>query len=165
LEEKAQVRVAVACEEDVAAWLDLAAEVESLFGPMVSDPLFHQALYRNIGRGSAFCIRSCVREGDGLPGVPLLGGLLFSSHPPKYRIGWLAVREESRRCGVGRRLVEHVLSLVQPPAEVSVITFVATEPEGMAARSFYENLGFSPAELMFFGPARYPRQVFRLSIG
>ncbi len=154
------MQVAVACEQDVAAWLDLAAEVEPLFGPMVTDPLFRQALYRNIGRGSAFC----VREGDGLPGTSLLGGLLFSSHPPEYRIGWLAVRKDSRRRGVGRQLAEHVLSLVQPPAEVSVVTFVATEPEGMAARSFYESLGFSPAEMTFFGPERHPRQVFRLSI-
>ena len=160
------MRVTVANEEDVAAWLDLAAEVEPLFGPMVSDPLFHQALHRNIERGSAFCVRSsacsCAREG--LSGMPLLGGLLFSSHPPRYRIGWLAVRQDSRRHGIGRRLVEHTLGLVQPPAEVSVVTFVAEEPEGMAARLFYEHLGFSPAELVSSGPDGQPRQVFRLSI-
>lgn len=154
------MRVVVANEEDVAAWLDLAAEVEPLFGPMVGDPLFHQALHRNIARGSAFC----MREGDSLPGAPLLGGLLFSSHPPEYRIGWLAVRQDSRRHGIGRRLVEHALGLVQPPAEVSVVTFVAEEPEGVPARLFYERLGFSPAELVSSGPDGQPRQVFRLSI-
>ena len=154
------MQVVVACEGDVAAWLDLAAEVEPLFGPMVEDPLFRQALSRSIGRESAYC----VREGGGLAGAPLLGGLLFSIHPPEYRIGWLAVREGSRRHGVGRQLVEHVLGRVQPPAEVSVVTFVATEPEGMAARLFYQRLGFSPAELTSFGPAKLPRQVFRLSI-
>lgn len=154
------MRVVVACEEDVAAWIDLAAEVEPLFGPMIDDPYFYQALYRNIGRGSAYC----VREGDGLPGMPLLGGLLLSSHPPEYRIGWLAVRGDSRRRGVGRRLVEHALALVQPPAEVSVVTFVASAPPGAAARSFYTRLGFSPAELVSSGPDGQPRQVFRLSV-
>lgn len=154
------MRVVVADEKDVVAWLDLAAEVEPLFGPMVDDPHFHQALYRNIGRGSAYC----VREGDGLPGTPLLGGLLFSSQPPEYRIGWLAVRRDSRRQGIGRGLVEHALGLVQTPAEVSVVTFPASEPGGTAARSLYAQLGFSPAELVSSGPDGHPRQVFRLSI-
>jgi hypothetical protein len=38
------MQIALAQFADIAAWLDLAAEVEPLFGPMVADPGFHAAL-------------------------------------------------------------------------------------------------------------------------
>src|SRR5919199_1148979 len=87
--------------DDVAPWLALAAEVEALFGAMADNPDLRRALDRNIERGTAFC----VRENDGPPGAPLAGGLLFSPHPPRYTIGWLAVARRWRRQGVGRMLV------------------------------------------------------------
>jgi hypothetical protein len=44
------MQVALAQPADISALLDLAAEVEPLFGPMVADPGFQQALERNIQR-------------------------------------------------------------------------------------------------------------------
>ncbi len=114
------MRIRRAQLEDVPGWLALAAEVESLFGPLVEDAEFHRALRKNIARGTAYC----VREGDGPPGTPLAGGLLFSPRPPAYRLGWLAVAGGWRRRGVGRALVEHALGLVRPPAEI-VVTVIA----------------------------------------
>ncbi len=142
---------------DIPAWLVLAAEFEPLFGPMVHEPSFHRALDKNIARGTAFC----VRQADGPPGVPLLGGLLFSSHPPVYTIGWLAVAQQYRRQGIGQDLVEHALSLVQTPAEVMVTTFGADNPTGIPARRFYERLGFCAAEPAPSGPDGSARQMFR----
>lgn len=72
------MKVHVAQLEDISSWLDLAAEVEHLFGPMVNEPTFTDILLRNIKRGSAFCIR----EHDGPPGVPLLAAILFSGKAP-----------------------------------------------------------------------------------
>ena len=43
------VRVVEAVPKDLDSWLDLAKEVEPLFGPMVDQPAFHQALLRNLG--------------------------------------------------------------------------------------------------------------------
>ena len=142
---------------DVPQWLVLAAEVEWLFGPMVDNPDFHRALRKNIDRGTAYC----VREGDGPPGTPLLGGLLFSPHPPRYTIGWLVVAHLWRRHGTGRLLVEHVCALVQPPAEIVVTTFGADSAAGQPARRFYQRLGFQPAEQASPGPEGGSRQVFR----
>jgi hypothetical protein len=51
------MRVQQATDDDLPAWLALAAEVEPLFGPMVDEPEFLRALQRNINRGSAFCVR------------------------------------------------------------------------------------------------------------
>jgi GNAT superfamily N-acetyltransferase len=153
-------RVVAAQLEDIPAWLALAAEVEPLFGPMVDDPAFHRALCRNIDRGTAFC----VREGDGPPGAPLLGGLLFSPKPPVYTIGWLAVTGRCRRRGIGHRLVEHVLGLAEPPAEFVVTTFGADHPEGEPARRFYARMGFDAAEAAPDGPDGGSRQIFRRTV-
>ena len=150
--------VDLATQADVASWLDLAAEVEPLFGPMVGDPAFCQALRRNVARRSAFCVRAA----GGPPGATLIGGLLFSSHRPIYRIGWLAVATGWRGQGVGELLVRHVLALVQPPAEVGVVTFGEDFAAGRPARRFYERLGFVAAELTSPGPDGGSRQVYRL---
>lgn len=149
--------VQTACEEDVQRWLELAAEVEELFGPMVGAPGFHRALGKNLDRRSAYC----VREGDGPPGSPLAGAIMFSPSPPEYKIGWLAVAGRWRRRGVGRLLVEHVLAQVVPPASVRVITFSEGEPEGLPARFFYESMGFRPAGVQpTSGPRGGPAQIY-----
>lgn len=136
------IRIAVAQPADFHPWLALATEVEPLFGPLVEDQTFIRALRKNIHRGTAFC----VRENDGPPGDDLLAGMLFSMKPPQYTIGWLAVAESARRQGVGRRLVEHAIHLIQPPDELVVETFGPGDPGGQAARQFYLSLGFQPCE-------------------
>jgi ribosomal protein S18 acetylase RimI-like enzyme len=152
------MQIALAQLTDLPAWLDLAAEVEPLFGPMVDDPGFRAALERNIARQTAFC----VREHGGQPGAPLMGALLFSAtHAPHYQIGWLAVARRWRRRGVAQMLVEHCFQLVQPPAELSVVTFGADNVAGRPARRFYERLGFTAAEAAPNGPEGGTRQVFR----
>jgi hypothetical protein len=72
------MRVQVAAYRDVRGWLDLVAEVEPLFGGMLDDPAFYQALLRNVARRTAFCVRAA----DGPPGAPLAGGLLVSPRRP-----------------------------------------------------------------------------------
>ena len=152
------MHVALAQPADLQAWLDLAAEVEPLFGPMVADPGFHAALERNIARQTAFC----VREQDGAPGTPLMGGLLFSStHVPHYKIGWLAVAQRWRRQGVAQMLMEHCFRLIQPPAELSAVTFGEDNVAGGPARRFYERMGFQASEAAPNSPEGGTRQVFR----
>ena len=155
-------RVVTAQPQDIPAWLVLAAEVEPLFGPMVDDPGFLRALCKNVERGTAFCVRAAPdKAGDGLPGSPLMGGLLFSPKPPVYTIGWLAVARRYRRQGIGRKLVEHAFNLAPSPAEFVVTTFGADHPEGRPARCFYERIGFHPAELAPEGPEGGTRQIYR----
>ena len=154
------MKVQVAQPEDVGSWLGLAAEVEHLFGPMVSNPKFRSALMRNVERGSAFCIR----ESDGSAGAPLLAGVLFSAKPPAYKIGWMSVAQRQRRHGLGTILLAHVMSQVIPPAEVSVATFGSDVAEGAPARKFYLTAGFIPAEITDGGPEGGSRQIFRKAI-
>jgi hypothetical protein len=42
---------------DIENWLELAQEVEPLFGPMVGEPDFHEAIKMVIGKNRAFCFR------------------------------------------------------------------------------------------------------------
>jgi GNAT superfamily N-acetyltransferase len=143
---------------DIQPWLELAAEVEDLFGPMVADPAFHAALERALQRQTAFCIR----EQADTPGTPLKGALLFSAaRAPDYRIGWLAVAQRWRRHGVAQALLGYCVALIQPPAELSVITFGEDNLAGRPARRFYERMGFHGAEAAPNGPEGGTRQVFR----
>ena len=151
------MRICRAQREDLAPWLELAAEVEPLFGPMVDDPVFRRALSRNISRGTAYCIR----ENDGPAGSRLLAGLLLSPRPPVYRIGWLVVTKSHRRIGLGTSLVEHVVRQIPPPADLVVVTFGPGIRGGEPARRFYERTGFAPAEPVEPGPTGNPRQAFR----
>ncbi|AZK44963.1 hypothetical protein [Paenibacillus lentus] len=73
------MKVVSATMDDLKEWLMLASEVEYLFGSMVNDPKFIQALEKNINQDSAFC----VRENDGLPGSRLLGGIYFQHQMPQ----------------------------------------------------------------------------------
>ncbi len=151
------MQVRCAQRDDIPSWLSLAAEVEPLFGPLIDNPDFRHALDKNIARGTAYC----VREEDGLSGVPLMGGLVLSAHPPRYQIGWLAVARGQRRNGVGRLLLTYVCGLVSAPAELMVTTFGEDNVAGQAARLFYMRLGFLPMEFAPTGPEGGSRQVFR----
>ena len=150
--------IVLATPEDIPAWLDLSAEVEELFGPLVLNPSFRNALERNIARGTALC----RRLEDGAPGAPLLGALLYSPHPPVYEIGWLAVSAPYRRCGVASSLVNHMLAQVISPAEVLVTTFCPGEPGGEPALRFYSSFGFYPYKPVRKALDGISRQILRL---
>jgi ribosomal protein S18 acetylase RimI-like enzyme len=156
------MNVVNATKEDIKGWLELSSEVEYLFGPMVDDPNFIQALEKNINQGSAFC----VREKDGSPGSRLLGGVLFSSsNAPNYKIGWLSVSTQARNNGVATALLKHILTIVEIHSEISVITFGDDIPDGRPARKFYQKFGFIPLnELTPNGLEGGTRQRFKLAI-
>jgi ribosomal protein S18 acetylase RimI-like enzyme len=137
-------------QDDVASWLEIAREVGPLFGPM---PDFESTLRRNIGRGTALCVRD--------PGGQVLGGMLLRA-APHTQITWLAVRSSARRQGVGHALVAEALRRYPPPCEVLVDTFGEDIIEGYPARRLYESLGFLPGEDLPDGPEGGSRQRFRL---
>jgi ribosomal protein S18 acetylase RimI-like enzyme len=155
------VRVVVATLGDFDSWLQLAGEVQPLFGPMVDQSEIHQPLKRNIERSTALC----SRVADDSPGSPLLGGLLFSPHPPRYVIGWLAVTAAARGQGVGGELVRAAVArhVASYPCVLEVETFGADHP-GARSRGFYQHLGFQGQEEAPAGPEGGSRQWYRLAL-
>ena len=152
------MRVVISEDSDISGWLILASLVEPWVGPLVSSTAFHRTLLAAIDDRSAFCLR----EKDGPPGAPLLGGLLGLAEWRRYWINWLAVAPAWHGLGIGRRLVEHVFDLATGLEEVCVTTFGPDEGPGLGTREFYMHLGFKPAEISSHcGPEGQLRQVFR----
>ncbi|WP_274918657.1 GNAT family N-acetyltransferase [Streptomyces sp. WZ-12] len=150
--------VRLAREQDLPGLLELAAQVEHWFGPMVEDPGFHSAVDRHLRRSTALVAVS---------GSDVVGGLLFGDNAPTYHVHWLVVSEETRGEGVGRALVaDAVRRFVPGPGTIEVVTFGADHPGATAsgARVFYERLGFSPAEAADPGPEGGSRQIYRLAV-
>ncbi|MEU9644074.1 GNAT family N-acetyltransferase [Streptomyces sp. NPDC048188] len=178
--------VRLAEERDFAGFLDLAAQVEHWFGPMVEDAGFHDAVREHIRRGAALV----AVPPDGDPhtgtdgntgtgtgthtntdtgtGTDLLGGLLFGSDDgPVHHVHWLVVSQRVRAGGVGRELMRDALRRwVRGPADIEVVTFGADHPGASAsgARAFYERLGFTPAETVAPGPEGGSRQLYRRTV-
>lgn len=132
---------------DIDAWLRLVLRTAENFpGLDMSD--YADILIKNIGRGTALC----VRAQNGLAGV-----LLFS--PARRSLSFLAVDPALRRHGVATALIRRMLALM-PEGNVEVVTFREGDEKGTAARALYRRFGFVPAELFYeFG---YPVQRFVL---
>jgi len=123
-----------AAKSDVPSWLELAAEVEPLFGPM---PRLETHLRRGIEANAALVVRD--------PRETVLGGALVSRSPGCREIRWLAVRAAARRRGVARLLLTEILRRWPGPGEVGVVTFGPDVTGGGPARALYAAFGFLPA--------------------
>ncbi len=151
--------VRLALEQDVSGFLDLAAQVEDWFGPMVGDPGFHSAVVESIRSSTALVAVS--------PQSGTVGALLFGIEAPTYHVHWLVVSESVRGKGVGRALMADAIGrFVRGPGTIEVVTFGADHPGASAsgARVFYEGLGFVPGEATAPGPEGGSRQVYRLVV-
>ena len=143
-----------ACKDDFKAWIELAREVEPLFGPMADVPSFKDALAQAIEGDNAFCIRN---EQAGT----LVGGIVISRETNE--IVWLAVSEESRGKGYGQALLEIALTHLNSLDHVVVQTFVETVPAGQPARRLYQRLGFEDYRAADVNPAGIPTVIMRRS--
>jgi GNAT superfamily N-acetyltransferase len=143
--------VRLASVADIASWLEIAREVEPLFGAM---PQFDVTLRTNIAAGTALCTEG---EAGGVS-----GGLLLGGSPPDHWIRWLAVRRSARRQGAGAALVANAVSRCPAPCTISLATFGADNAQGRPAREFYRSLGFIAGEMLPRGPEGGTRQRFTL---
>lgn len=158
------MKTQVAAQDDFEGWLELARQVEFLFGPMVGEESFRQGLRHAIDNGHALCIR----QDDSGPGSPLCGGIVISHE--ENRIEWLAVTEEHRGRGFGRGLLQSAVDALDTSREMSVQTFAPGIPEGVAARRLYLSFGFRDHAATGPTPAGIPTIVMirhgeRLSSG
>lgn len=114
-------------------WLELAREVEPLFGPMADLPEFQDALAQAIAAGTAF---SCCDQASGA----LLGGIVIN--PGHNEIAWLAVNSRARGKGLGPMLLNYAIERLDNSRPISVTTFDASCGAGLPARRLYQACGF-----------------------
>ena len=119
-------------KKDVVAWMNLAKEVEPLFGPMVGQDDFHTAMKEIISSQNAFC----TRNESGQP----LG--IIAIAPKQNEILWLAVACAARGRGIGKELLAHAISCLDAKRPIRVQTFAAGVPAGVGARKLYLDADF-----------------------
>ncbi len=128
--------------QDYERWLELAAEVEPLFGAMVSDTGFRVALRETIAQGNAL----------GLEVQDAIGGIIAIDRV-ENEITWLAVGASYRGCGYGDQLVKAALEELAADSDVQVQTFAPEVSAGSAARHLYLRNGFVDARRAGPNPA------------
>jgi ribosomal protein S18 acetylase RimI-like enzyme len=136
--------------DDMSGWIRLAKQVEHLFGPMVDDSSFHQALMVAISDRRAFCASEAGPKGGGL----LQGGIVVSTE--ENEILWFAVEEESRGRGIGKALMHKALGSLDPGRPMKVTTFDESAEAGISARRLYEKHGFRDSRSAGLNPAGIP---------
>lgn len=131
--------------------LSMMDEVKESF-PGFEEKEFLEALDLAVSRKEAFLAE---RQGE------VAGLAVFSGQDRE--LTFLAVRPEFRKQGIGKRLIERVISCFPRGEEISVITFREGDPEGTAARRCYLSCGFVDGEdLTVFD---YPCRRMRLKVG
>ncbi len=141
---------------DFEGWIELAREVEPLFGPMADEADFQEALSHAICQKRALCIRTASNRG----GRTLRGGVVISKE--SNEIAWLAVSEQYRGQGCGRQLLKFAIRELDPQKYIILQTFDESVFEGHAARKLYFDLGFFDHEAAGLNPAGVPTVIMRL---
>lgn len=129
-------------KRDYAHILDLAREVEPLFGKMAGEKAFDDGIEACVKSRSGLC---CEGPG-GVEGILILDRV-------GNAIEWFVVSERSRGKGLGKRLLGEALDRLDAERDVMVQTFAPHVPEGMAARALYMKMGFSDVQSAGKNPA------------
>ena len=141
---------------DFDAWIQLAREVEQLFGPMADEIDFQEALRQALSLKTAFCIYS---ETNGIENK-LIGGTVISKETNE--IAWLAVSKQFRGKGYGRKLIEFAIKQLNKHENMFVQTFDVSVPEGKSARHLYLSFGFIDLKNGGLNPAGAPTVIMQL---
>ena len=118
--------------QDLNAWIELAREVEPLFGEMVDNEIFINGIKDCISDLSAFCV---VDTNNYIEGIIAINKAL-------NEVSWLAVRERCRGEGYGYQLLKAALNNLDNKKPIYVQTFSPDVKAGGAARKTYMKFGF-----------------------
>jgi GNAT superfamily N-acetyltransferase len=118
--------------QDLNAWLELAQEVQPLFGAMAESEDFKNAITDCIAKSSAFCVVNNDNDIEGIIAIDKAGN----------EVSWLAVRERCRGKGYGYQLLEVALGSLDNRKPIFVQTFSPGVKAGETARRLYMRFGF-----------------------
>lgn len=138
------MRIQIAKIEDFENWLSLAKEVEPLFGPMVEEVSFQNALKEFIKTEQAFCIKNDAE---------FCGAIAISKDDNE--ILWFAIPQKHKGMGYGKLLLQYVLNELDNTKDITVQTFAEGIEIGEPARKLYQTFGFVDLKQSENNPAGY----------
>lgn len=124
---------------DIDDWMRLVNQVKENFPGLETEEALEEhknTVLEFMREESAICAKSENR---------IVGTLLFSAK--QNMLCFLAVDAAYRRQHVAKKMVSHMLTLMDPQKDVVVTTYREGAPEGAAARAFYKRLGFAEGQL------------------
>ena len=124
-----------AAQGDLDLWMRLVYSVKDSFPGLESEKALaehRKTVLEFMARKEAICAKC---EGR------IVGALLFSAE--QSMLCFLAVDAAYRRQHIAQKMTARMLSVLDPEKDVVVTTYPAGVPEGAAARSFYQHLGFA----------------------
>lgn len=138
---------------DLNDWLELAKEVEPLFGKMVECEGFQEGIKETVTKSSAFCVIDTNNK---------IGGII-AVDKSQNEILWLAVHNKHRLKGYGRRLLKAAMDSLDATKPIYVQTFSDGITEGEAARRLYEQFGFVDYKEAGKNPAGFDTVIMRFA--
>jgi len=118
---------------DYDTWIELAKEVEPLFGPMTDSKEFQAGIKDCIQNNNSFGIEG--EEGK-------LAGIIALDRK-NNEILWLAVGMKYRGNKYGEKLLKKAIEELESNGDIYVQTFSGKVNEGKNARIIYERNGFA----------------------
>ncbi len=146
------IKITHATAADIDSWMKLVRRMRNLFPGLETEQALsdhRKTVLKFIDANGAICAKDRNQ---------IVGALLFS--PSENMLCYLAVDDCYQRRHIAQKLVSCILSLADPEKDITVTTYREDDPNGTAARAFYQHLGFEPGALTEeFGS---PVQVFTL---
>jgi len=130
-------------QNDYRIWLEIASEVEILFGPMKNSTEFQEAIKNCIRNNNAYGIED---EQGSLAGIVALDR-------ENNEISWLAVSKKYRGKKYGEKLVKKAIEELEINGDIYVQTFAEMIDEGVSARIIYIRNGFEDLKYAGKNPA------------
>lgn len=148
-------------EWDINSWMELVEQVKDGFPGLETREAMEahrKTVLDFMAKGEAICARD---------GASIVGALLCSKE--ENQLCFLAVGEAYRRQHVAQRMVDYMKTILDAQRGIVVTTYRDGVPEGMAARAFYQRMGFVEGALTeeFHSPVqefvyREPYPIHRL---
>ncbi|HPG31874.1 MAG TPA: GNAT family N-acetyltransferase [bacterium] len=130
----------------------LALQVEQLFGKMVGIKEFENAVEESL---KSHKVIGYIEKGE------VHGSVIIDS--AKNEIAWFVVDKEKRGLGIGKKLLEYALEILDSRKDITVQTFASSIPEGDSARRLYIKYGFKDDKDGGNNPAGIPTIIMKLN--
>ncbi len=132
--------IGLASKQNIDDWMNLVNKVKDGFPGLETQEALDE--HRNtvlgfIDKDSAICAKTDNK---------IVGALLFSNE--NNMICFLAVDTEYRRQHIAEKMFSYMLTFMNLEKDITVRTYRADVPEGIAARMFYKRMGFAEGKLI-----------------